>query len=484
MGNTKRRALKLYQKYIAQGSEFEINLSYNCRNLITKFFNNKNNMLWSNKSNSRPLSGRIRPQSGKSYSNKDLFDFDDASVDTHKSRSNHTHSHDDLSCYQRRNSLSSVVDEGFRGLKKSRSFHNVFEADTLFLEEGEEDDNDDDDNDENKKKEKIPLNKNMERAKVRLHDVAQTHNILDRLDDDAYLLQIFDDAAEEIYSVLRRDSLHRFYETNDYKKQLVPKYLNQINEDQDDDDDDNHDYDTDIVMFYFCKCRKFTDKKCKCLHKELQRESFDSILKRRKKQGMKRKPSWIKQRNKNMKNRKSKKKKIELSMSQINESKKSLISPLSITRRATKSISECITPMISNGDSKHNVFTRRKYHNSVCDDHWKLDQNAYFDENADDNDDTYFDDDLYPNDASDDVLGLDNKGVAIVRVLNVNVKSSPSRRRNKARPIIIDEPSKTKPSHRKNMSSPNMKSMIGPTKRNEIMNFRARSYQNDDLNST
>merc|ERR1719410_3324969 len=40
----KRRALRLYQKYVAQGSEFEINISYNCRNLIAKYFNNRSNM--------------------------------------------------------------------------------------------------------------------------------------------------------------------------------------------------------------------------------------------------------------------------------------------------------------------------------------------------------------------------------------------------------------------------------------------------------
>ena len=146
--NIKRRAFKLYQKYIAQGSEFEINLSYNCRALITKYFNDKRNMLLNNKSNSRPLSGR--PMSSHK---RQTFDFDQASIDTHPSRSTRAHSQDDLSCYQRRTSLSSVVDEGFRTLKKSRSFHNVLEAETLFLEEGDEE-NDDDGEDEKKEKPK------------------------------------------------------------------------------------------------------------------------------------------------------------------------------------------------------------------------------------------------------------------------------------------------------------------------------------------
>merc|ERR1712032_210551 len=129
---------------------------------------------------------------------------------------------------------------------------------------------------------------------------------------------------------------------------MVPKYLHMQMEEKNIGKSNRKDKETDIVLFYFCKCHVFRDKKCKCKFKTLEREPFETMLKRRKKQGMKRKAQWIKQRNKNLKHRVPKspeKKKVKeqketmdmsLDTMQMNrclskESKHSLISPLSIT---------------------------------------------------------------------------------------------------------------------------------------------------------
>merc|ERR1712154_479102 len=104
------------------------------------------------------------------------------------------------------------------------------------------------------------------------------------------------------------------------------------------------------------------------------------------------------------------------------ESKQSLISPLSITRRAAKSISECIpgTPIISNGASKSNQFTRHRYQhrNSMHGDHWKLTNVDDYEDDDDEDDDIelYFDEE-YPESDGDDVLRLHHSnGPAIARV--------------------------------------------------------------------
>merc|ERR1712129_135577 len=93
-----------------------------------------------------------------------------------------------------------------------------------------------------------------------------------------------------------------------------------------------------------------------------------------------------KQRNKNLKHRISvaSQQQTKKGKNGKMDSRQSLISPMSVTRRATKSISaisECITPIISNGSaskSNHARFKRRRYlqHNSSnnnngCE-HWKL----------------------------------------------------------------------------------------------------------------
>merc|ERR1712154_750188 len=142
----------------------------------------------------------------------------------------------------------------------------------------------------------------------------------------------------------------------------MPKYMNEMDENGDVnneskeseneiecDDEGNRDYDTEIALFYHCKCNKLKDKKCDCSNKKIERRSFECILKQRKRNGIKHKPQWIKQRERNrcanLKHRKAKsksikKKKIDL---QIKTMPPGLIMPA--TRRGAKSISaECVTP--------------------------------------------------------------------------------------------------------------------------------------------
>merc|ERR1712154_274944 len=100
------------------------------------------------------------------------------------------------------------------------------------------------------------------------------------------------------------------------------------------------------------------------------------------------------------------------------------------TRRGAKSISaECVTPF--NNESK------RKIHQSVSDEHWKLDKKTFYEEEEDDDDICYFDDGKDESSeednirrGNDDILGLSDNGVPIVRVLRVDV-NTPSKRRKK-----------------------------------------------------
>eukprot|EP01083_Nonionella_stella_P258272 883017_1 len=411
------KAHKLYKKYIEPGSDSEINISYQCRNCVTKYFNN-----YANQSTviHRPLSNT--KQSSDLHSERDVFATDTCSVD-----GSYHHSQDDLSRFKRKNSTSSIVDDGFR-LKKSRSFHNVFEADKLYLEE--------EDDDEDEKKGAIMhyghhtprKRRNDHKCRIKLHDISNTKNILDRLDEKVFLLQLFDDAAEEIYSVLKRDSLHRFYATETYTNAFLTKYVQRIRRSNGDitdldacntSDIDQGEKDVNIIFYYYCACKrrdKVCVSQCECEEKYLTREPFKAKLKRMKRKGTKRKkPLWSsskpcsKNKNKNDEDLKIKiTRQKAVDVNYWSALSTPIVDPspaISISRRPTRGNSTMLR------QSPHHSHTQTGMN-------WKLEHTQMMDtENG-----YYYDDMMVDN--SQNVWEYNHKGVPIVRIINVNVVSN------------------------------------------------------------
>ena len=381
-----RKAGKLCKKYIEQGAESEVNLSYNTRCVITNYFNSKaGNVLLSNHRN-----GGVSTPNFKSVS--DTMSVDTQS--THNTFKSHQHSQDDLSRYHRRGSCHSIIDERLCSLKKSRSFHNVFEAD---LEEEEEANLDDfDDQDTNSVGANSRRSHKRHKCQVQPHDVTAARAILDKLDESAYLLQIFDDAAEEIYSVLRRDSLHRFYQTPMYSDRFLTSYRRKVQKGEikpymhHEDRSGDSLNDVELVLYYFCKCKtsKKKQSRCQCQAEYAQREELEVKIKRLKKKGMKRKkPAWIrpvkskasqKAKSETPTPQKTKFKRRAFDYPEVRENdltedrdrfdpssneKSKLLSPVTISRRSTKRSS---LPYRYTDDSKENYRSRQQGR-------WKLD---------------------------------------------------------------------------------------------------------------
>ena len=266
------KAHRIFTKYVENGADSEINISYHCRAALTKYFHSNHSKMeriqriktdndMSTRSVSRHLDGlTLAPQ----------------------------HSMDDLSRYSNRRGSVTVnfVEEDFGGIKKSRSFHNVYEAtnDDRYLS------SDSDLEDVQMNSPPVPRDRadgHCEmKSTVQCQSVPELTRILSALDEQSFLLQIFDNAATEILGVLRRDSLNRFYETDSYSE-FIAKYApderkEAIQEEEANGESGKHDI--NVVFWYFCQCREPTDSSvpCRCDEQFGDRETVEMKQKRMK----------------------------------------------------------------------------------------------------------------------------------------------------------------------------------------------------------
>jgi len=209
------KAVKIVSKYIQNGSEYECNLSYQTKKYIKKYFNKRKFLKISLRFNKRNsvLTRTISDVKNTEYKHE---------YNVSKTATDYKFSDDDIKVTSPI-MKSKTCHTPLTRLRRSHSFCGIYDTKSV------------------NNNIKGPKNKYFSHQNVYAFDVddikfdfdnkilseTKSDKIIKNIKDDLELLNIFDKALEEVYSIMRKDCMLRFLES-DHFKQFWCKYGNKI----------------------------------------------------------------------------------------------------------------------------------------------------------------------------------------------------------------------------------------------------------------